>query len=72
VKFSIITANRNGERFLEESIQNVVSQKAGDIELEYIVINGTSTDGSLKIIKRYRPQISPFIPDDAIQETIAI
>lgn len=66
MKFSIITANRNGERFLEESIQSVVSQKAGDIELEYIVIDGASTDASLEIIDRYRSQISTFIsePDD--------
>lgn len=66
MKFSIITANRNGERFLEESIQSVVSQKADDIELEYIVIDGASTDASLEIIDRYRSQISTFIsePDD--------
>jgi glycosyltransferase involved in cell wall biosynthesis len=66
MKFSIITANRNGERFLEESIQSVVSQEAEDIELEYIVVDGASNDGSLEIIDRYRSQISIFIsePDD--------
>lgn len=72
MKFSIITANRNGERFLEESIQSVVSQKAGDIELEYIVIDGASTDASLEIIDRYRSQISTFIsePDDGPVDAI--
>ena len=63
MKFSIITANRNGDRFLEESIQSVVSQKADDIELEYIVIDGASTDASLEIIDRYRSQISTFISE---------
>ncbi len=72
MKFSIITANRNGDRFLEESIQSVVSQKSDDIELEYIVIDGASTDTSLEIIDRYRSQISIFIsePDDGPVDAI--
>jgi len=43
MKFSIITPNRNGDRFLEEAIQSILSQKTGKIDLEYIFIDGDST-----------------------------
>ncbi len=78
MKFSIITANRNGERFLEESIQSVVSQKVDGIDLEYIIIDGASTDGSLDIIKQYKSHISILIsepdngPVDAINKGLRL
>jgi GT2 family glycosyltransferase len=50
MKFTIITPNKNGGRFLDETIRSVISQKESDIDLEYIVIDGGSTDDSLKII----------------------
>lgn len=63
MKFSIITANRNGAQFLEESIESVVSQKTGDLELEYIVVDGASTDASLEIIDRYRSRIATLLSE---------
>ena len=63
MKFSIVTPNRNGERFLEEAIRSVLSQKEDDIDIEYILIDGASTDGSLEIIKKYRSQISILISE---------
>jgi glycosyltransferase involved in cell wall biosynthesis len=63
VKFSIVTPNKNGGRFLEETIRSVVSQKESGIELDYIVIDGGSTDDSLKIISRYEKEISRFISE---------
>ena len=72
MKFSIITANRNGERFLGESIRSIISQSEDGIDLEYILVDGASTDGSLGIIERYQPQISIFIsePDNGPVDAI--
>jgi glycosyltransferase involved in cell wall biosynthesis len=53
MKLSVITANYNGSRFLEKSIVSVLNQ-AGDVDLEYIMIDGCSTDSSAEIIKKYR------------------
>lgn len=53
---SIITPNLNGEKFLEEAILSVVGQ--GYPNLEYIVMDGGSTDGSLEIINKYKDTIS--------------
>lgn len=49
---SIITASFNQGCFIEETIQSVLSQE-GDFYLDYIVMDGGSTDNSVEIIKKY-------------------
>jgi glycosyltransferase involved in cell wall biosynthesis len=65
---SIITVVYNGAEHLEEAIQSVIEQKYPN--LEYIVVDGGSVDGSLDIIKRHaeRGDISKFVsePDRGI------
>ena len=63
MKFTIITPNKNGGRFLEETIRSVISQKGSGVDLEYIVIDGGSTDDSLKIIRHYEQDISQIISE---------
>ena len=48
---SIIIANYNYGRFIEEAILSVLNQKTDEIEL--IIIDGGSSDNSLEIIKKY-------------------
>ncbi len=56
MKFSIVTPCYNMEKYLEETIKSVVYQK-GDFEIEYIIIDGGSTDHSLSIIKKYAEMV---------------
>ena len=64
MRFSIITPNYNSGRFLEQTLRSVISQadneNSGDngIELEYIVVDGGSTDGSQEIIQQYAEKIT--------------
>ena len=51
---SIITINFNNAEGLKRTIESVVKQ--GYRELEYIVIDGVSTDGSFEVIKKYFPK----------------
>lgn len=52
---TVVTVVYNGAAHLEQTIQSVIGQ--GVAELEYIVIDGGSTDGTLDIIKRYGERI---------------
>lgn len=64
MKFSIVTISFNQGRFLEQAIRSVVEQDYPDIE--YIVVDPGSTDGSRDIIERYRDKIDKVIfePDN--------
>ena len=58
---SIITVVFNGELYLEETIQSVIRQTYENIE--YIIIDGGSTDGTLDIIKKYNEHIDYWISE---------
>ena len=58
--FSIITVVLNGEKYLEKTIKSVISQKE---KLQYIVIDGGSTDNSLNIIKKYSKFIDYWVSE---------
>lgn len=67
---SIITPNLNGEQFLEETILSVIDQ--GYPNLEYIVMDGGSKDGSLEIIHRHRNEIASvcYGPDQGLYHAL--
>lgn len=50
--FSIVTPSYNQGRFVEKTIQSVLSQK-GDFFIDYIIADGGSSDNSVQIIKKY-------------------
>jgi len=57
MKISIITPSYNQAGFLKKTIESVISQK-GDFELEYIVMDGGSTDGSVEILKNTEDKLN--------------
>jgi glycosyltransferase involved in cell wall biosynthesis len=66
MKLSIITINKNNAAGLEKTIQSVTAQIFSDFE--YIVIDGSSDDGSVEIIKKYAEKITYWVsePDSGI------
>ena len=63
---SIITVVFNGEKYIEQTIQSVINQSY--VNIEYIIIDGGSTDSTVNIICRYDDQISYWVsePDNGI------
>jgi glycosyltransferase involved in cell wall biosynthesis len=70
MKLSIITAVFNSKNFIADCIRSVFNQTYEDIE--YIIIDGGSIDGTLDIIKKYQSGIATFISekDDGIYDAM--
>ena len=76
MKISIITVSYNSEATIETTFQSVANQTHDNIE--YIVVDGGSTDGTLDLITKYSKHISKWVsePDkglyDAMNKGIAM
>jgi glycosyltransferase involved in cell wall biosynthesis len=67
---TVITVVLNGEKTLEETIKSVINQTYPNVE--YIIIDGGSTDGTLDIIKKYEDYIDYWVsePDKGIYDAM--
>lgn len=58
-RITLVTPVYNGIRYIEETIRSIVYQ--GYPNLEYIVVDGGSTDGTVDIIRKYQRHISWWV-----------
>ena len=67
-KISIVTITYNSENTVEETIKSVISQ--GYPNLEYVIIDGASTDGTLDVVSKYSDRIAKIVsePDKGISD----
>lgn len=76
MKVSIITVVYNGEKHIADCMASIVAQDYGDIE--YIIVDGGSTDGTLAIIEGCKCNIAQFVSEkdkgmyDALNKGIAM
>ena len=52
MKLSVITINYNNAEGLKKTVQSVASQQPCNLEVEHIIVDGNSTDKSVKINKQ--------------------
>jgi glycosyltransferase len=70
MKLSIITVTYNSEKYIGHCINSVLSQTFSNVE--YIIIDGNSTDQTINIINKYSSKIDIFIsePDNGIYDAM--
>lgn len=61
VKISVVTATFNSESVLETAVQSIIHQTYDNIE--YIIVDGKSTDRTLDIVKKYESYIDYFVSE---------
>lgn len=69
-KFSIITVTYNAGKVLEDTIQSVIFQTYRNVE--YIIVDGGSTDHTLEVANKYRDRISKIVsePDKGLYDAM--
>lgn len=69
-RISVITVVRDGFAGIEKTIKSVIEQDWQ--ELEYIIIDGLSVDGTVEVVKRYKDWVDVFISekDDGIYDAM--
>lgn len=70
MKISIITVVWNNREFIKDAIESVLNQSYKDIE--YIVVDGASTDGTVAIVQSYGEKITKFVtePDRGLYDAM--
>ena len=72
MKISIITVCYNSERFIGETISSVLTQS--NVDLEYVIVDGGSVDGTVEVIQRYAESDGRIIwcsePDHGIADAM--
>lgn len=61
IKISIITPCFNMVNYIEQTLNSILNQNYGNLEL--IIIDGGSTDGTVEVIKKYKEKITVFISE---------
>lgn len=69
---TVITVTYNAEKCIERTMRSVIGQSVFDEQIEYIVVDGASKDGTMQIVNQYREKLALVIsePDHGIYDAM--
>ena len=72
MKISIITVVLNGMHSIARTLESIASQRSLHLEIEHIVIDGGSTDGTLELLHKHQDQIEILVsePDKGLYDAM--
>ena len=62
-KFSIITVVKNDQENILKTLKSVLNQKK-QVDLEYIIIDGNSSDSTLNVVKQYKNEVDKIVSEN--------
>ena len=70
MRITVITVCHNARKTIRETVKSVLEQEYRDVE--YIVVDGASNDGTQEILEEYRPRIAQIVsePDEGIYDAM--
>lgn len=71
-QLTVITVTFNAENCIDKTLRSVIGQTVFDEQIEYIVVDGASKDGTMRIINQYRDKLTHVIsePDKGIYDAM--
>ena len=74
MKFSVVVACRNAERFIGRCLESLVAQQSENVQVQAIVVDGASTDGTFDIVRSFEDKLDELTassePDGGIYEAM--
>ncbi len=74
MKFSVVVACRNAERFIGRCLESLVEQQSENVQVQAVVVDGASTDGTFDIVKSFEGRLDELTassePDGGIYEAM--
>jgi glycosyltransferase involved in cell wall biosynthesis len=76
VRFGVVTPTLNAERYLEDTLRSIWSQRSQQVEIEHVLVDGGSTDRTVEIADAYPTKVVVATDDrgmyDAINRGLAL
>jgi glycosyltransferase involved in cell wall biosynthesis len=70
IRFGVVTPTLNAERYLEETLRSVWSQRSERVEIEHVLVDGGSTDRTVEIAGRYPTRVVVATDDHGMYDAI--
>src|SRR4029077_19283246 len=70
VRWGVVTPTLNGERFFERTLESIWSQQSDRVQLDHVIVDGASIDGTLDIAAKYASRVLRSKDDQGMYDAV--